>query len=193
MDNWILRLRQIPVVVVLCLVLGGLGWVIRPGPSAVVCAGPLVPVSDHRTAPGQVYCRATLPPPWAWLPSQSFLLDDFAMTSELCDNNPRGGVRFCHRLTLIGNARQVTLPEVRTPLSAAAIEEQLRQFMNGEGSPRLSWSSSGGGLPWRTLAIALLLLVATWALWDVRWPPVPPSPLALDGALPARRAIDKKD
>lgn len=183
MDNWTLRLRQIPVVVVLCLVLGGLGWVIRPDPSAVVCA---------RAAPGQVYCRATLPPPWAWLPAQSFVLDDIVMTSELCDNNPRGGVRFCHRLTLLGKGRQVTLPEVRTPLSAAAIREQLRQFMEGEGSPRLSWSSPGR-LPWRTLAIALLLLVAAWALWDVRWPPVPPSPLALDGAPPARRAIDTKD
>lgn len=193
MDNWTLRLRQIPVVVVLCLALGWLGWVIRPGPSAVVCDGPTGPVSDHRAAPGQVYCRATLPPPWAWLPGQSFVLDDVAMTSELCDNNPRGGVRFCHRLTLLGGGHQVTLPEVRTPLSAAAIREQLRQFMDGEGSPRLSWSSPSGTLPWRTLVIALLLLVATWALWDVRWPPVPPSPLALDGAPRARRAIDSKD
>jgi hypothetical protein len=184
MDNWTLRLRQIPVVVVLCLALGGLGGMIRPSPSAVVC---------DRTAPGQVYCRATLPPPWAWLPGQSLLLDDVAMTSELCDNNPRGGVRFCHRLTLLGAGHQVTLPEVRTPLSAAAIREQLRQFVAGEGSPRLSWSSPGGSVPWRTVGIAGLLLVATWALWDMRWPPVPPSPLALDGALPARRAIDTKD
>lgn len=192
MGNWRLRLRQIPVVVVLCLGLLGLLGVSRPAPSAVVCDGPKGPVSDHRAATGQVYCRATLPPPWAWLPSQSFLLDDVAITSELCDNNPHGGVRFCHRLTLLGADRQITLPEVRTPLSAAALREQLRQFIAGEGSPRLSWSSPGR-VPWRTLAIGLLLGVASWALWDVRWPPVAPSPLALDGAVPARRAIDTKD
>ncbi|MBD1914762.1 MULTISPECIES: hypothetical protein [Cyanophyceae] len=184
MGNWRLRLRQIPVVVVLCLLLLGLWGVSQPDPSAVVC---------DRAAPGQAYCRATLPPPWAWLPSQSFLLDDVAMTSELCDNNPHGGVRFCHRLTLLGAEHQITLPEVRTPLSAAALREQLRQFVAGEGSPHLSWSSPGSGVPWRTLVIALLLVAANWALWDVRWPPAAPSPLALDGAVPARRAIDAKD
>lgn len=184
MGNWRLRLRQIPLVVVACLGLLGLWSMSQPAPSAVVC---------DRAAPGQVYCRATLPPPWAWLPSQSFLLDDVTMTSELCDNNPRGGVRFCHRLTLLGADQQITLPEVRTPLSAAALREQLRQFIGGEGSPRVSWSSPGSGVPWRTLVIGLLLLAANWALWDVRWPPVAPSPLALDGAVPARRTIDTKD
>ncbi|MBD1876581.1 hypothetical protein H6F75_24135 [Nodosilinea sp. FACHB-131] len=184
MGNWGLRLRQIPVVAVLCLVLLGLWGVSRPAPSTVVC---------DRAAPSQVYCRATLPLPWAWLPSRSFLLDDVAMTSELCDNNPHGGVRFCHRLTLLGADYQITLPEVRTPLAAAALREQLRQFVAGEGSPRLSWSSPGSGVPWRTLVIGSLLVVASWALWDVRWPPVAPSPLALDGAVPAHRAIDTKD
>lgn len=192
MGNWTLKLRQIPVVVVLCLMLLGLWSVSLPDPSTVVCDGPQGPASDHRAAPSPVYCRATLPPPWAWLPNQSFLLEDVAITSELCDNNPHGGVRFCHRLTLLGPDRQITLPEVRTPLSAAALREQLRQFMAGEGSPRLIWSSPGR-VPWRTLSIGLLLLLASWGLWDVRWPPVVPSSLALDGAVPTRRAIDTKD
>ncbi|MFQ4137262.1 hypothetical protein PGN35_013175 [Nodosilinea sp. PGN35] len=173
MDSWRLRLRRVPVVVLIGVALLGLWGVSRPSPKTVVC---------DRLAPNQVYCRATLPPPWAWLPSQSFLLGDITLTSELCDNTPRGGVRFCHRITLRGAAHQVTLPEVRTPLSAAAIREQLRQFVAGEGSPRLSWSSATGRIPWRTLVIALLLGTASWALWDVRWPPLAPSPLARDGA-----------
>lgn len=184
MDSWRSKLRRVPIVLLIGVALLGLWGMSRPGPRAVVC---------DRTAPGQVYCRATLPPPWAWLPNPSFLLDDMAMTSELCDNTPRGGVRFCHRITLLGREHQVTLPEVRTPLSAATLREQLRQFIAGEGSPRLSWSSATGGIPWRSLVIALLLAIASWALWDVRWPPLAPSPLALDGALPARRTSDTKD
>jgi hypothetical protein len=104
------------------------------------------------------------------------------MTSELCDNNPRGGVRFCHRLTLLGLGQQATLAEVRTPLSATALRDQIQRFIAGEGGPQLIWSSSPLWLPGRTVAIAMLLAIATWALWDLRWPPIPPSPLALDGA-----------
>ncbi|PSR13724.1 hypothetical protein C8255_24995 [filamentous cyanobacterium CCP3] len=121
--------------------------------------------------------------PWAWLsPNQGFALQEIAIASDLCDNTPRGGVRFCHRLTLLGAGRQLTLPEVRTPLSASALSDQLHRFMAGEGSSQLAWSGDRPLLPWRTPAIVLLLMAATWALWDVRWPPLPPSPLALDGA-----------
>ncbi len=190
MDSWRSKLRRVPIVMLLCVALLGLWGVSRPGPRAVVCDSPRQPVSDHRAAPGQVYCQATLPPPWAWLPSQRFLLDDIAITSELCDNDPRGGVRFCHRITLLGREQQVTLPEVRTPLSAATLKEQLRQFMVGEGGPSLSCSSATGDIPWRSLIIALLLAIASWALWDVRWPPLPPSSLARDGAVPTRRPRD---
>ncbi|PSN13378.1 hypothetical protein C7293_16170 [filamentous cyanobacterium CCT1] len=121
--------------------------------------------------------------PWAWLPrAQGFALQEIAIASDLCDNTPRGGVRFCHRLTLLGPGRQLTLPEVRTPLSAAALSDQLHRFMAGEGSPQLAWSGDRPLFPWRTPAIALLLMAATWALWDVHWPPLLPSTLALDGA-----------
>ncbi|MGG6238363.1 hypothetical protein ACQ4N7_06950 [Nodosilinea sp. AN01ver1] len=173
-NPWTLRLRRVPVVLLLCTALLGLWGRSLPGPSSVLC---------DRAAPGQVYCQAIRSQPWAWLPrDQGFALQDFAMASELCDNTPRGGVRFCHRLTLLGTGRQLTLPEVRTPLSATALSEQLHRFMAGEGSPQLVWSGDRPMFPWRTLAIALLLVAATWALWDVRWPPLPPSPLALDGA-----------
>jgi hypothetical protein len=174
-EKWGPRLRRVPVVVLIAVLLVGLWGLRMPGPRGVVC---------DRAAPDQVYCRATRPRPWAWLPqaTRPFRLHDIAITSELCDNTPRGGVRFCHRLTLLGPGRQVTLPEVRTPLSGTALSDQLHRFIAGEGSPQLIWSSNPRWLPWRTLAIALLLLIANWALWDIRWPPAPPSPLAMDGS-----------
>ncbi|HSM80317.1 MAG TPA: hypothetical protein VLS96_01465 [Nodosilinea sp.] len=172
MDRWAPQLRRVPVVMVVCALLLVLWGLRMPGPSGVRC---------DRASPHQVYCRATLARPWAWLPqaSRPFQLQDVAIASELCDNTPRGGVRFCHRLTLLGPHRQLTLPAVRTPLSAAAITEQLQRFIAGEGSPQLSWSSQPLVLPLRTVAIALLLAAAAWGLWDVRWPPAPP--LAVDG------------
>ncbi|WOD39477.1 hypothetical protein [Nodosilinea sp. E11] len=182
-ENWGPRLRRIPVVVILGALLVGLWGLSAPAPQGVVC---------DRAAPGQVYCQASLPRPWAWWPQsqRAFALEDVALTSELCDNTPRGGVRFCHRLTLRGAEHQVTLSEVRTPLSAAALRDQLHRYIAGEGSPQLIWSSSSLGLPWRTLAITLLLAIATWALWDIRWPPLRPLPQALDGLDRSSQAID---
>jgi hypothetical protein len=176
-NHWAPRLRRVPVVLLLCAVLLGLWGLSLPGPGRVLC---------DRAAPGQVYCQAIWPRPWAWLPrAQRFALQEIAIDSELCDKTPRGGVRFCHRLTLLGPGRQLTLPEVRTPLSATALSDQLHRFMAGEGSPQLAWSGDRPLLPWRTPVIALLLATASWALWDVRWPPIPPTPLALDGAADA--------
>ncbi|MGB3136497.1 MAG: hypothetical protein WBB18_06815 [Nodosilinea sp.] len=172
-ENWASGLRRVPLVLLLCAGLLGLWAVSLPGPSSAVCV---------RAAPDQVYCQAIWPQPWAWLPlPPRFTLQTVAITSELCDRSPRGGVRFCHRLTLLGSDGQVTLPEVRTPVPAAVIEDHLHRFIAGEGSPQLSWSGRPPRL-WRTAAIALLLLTAVWALWDVRWPPISPSSLAMDGA-----------
>ncbi|WP_035992731.1 hypothetical protein [Leptolyngbya sp. KIOST-1] len=178
--RWFASLRRLPLGLVLCVALLGVWALSLPGPSHVVC---------DRAASGQVYCQASHPQPWGWLARpQPLTLQDIAISSELCDKTPRGGVRFCHRLTLLGSNRQIVLPEVRSPLSAAALGDRLHGFMAGEGSPQLSWSGDRSALPWRTPTIALLLTVGTWALWDVRWPPVPTSPLALDGATDSLRS-----
>ncbi|NJL45086.1 MAG: hypothetical protein HC922_03700 [Leptolyngbyaceae cyanobacterium SM2_3_12] len=169
-------LRRLPVVAVLCglvFLIYGLGLT---GRLAVIC---------DRAAPNQVQCQVTQPRLFTWLPpsTQLFQLQDVTIASELCDNNPRGGVRYCHRLTLVGTHEQHTLPEVRTPLSATTLLENLRGFIAGEGSPRMAWSTPTT-LPnqARTGAIGLLLLVTTWGLWDLRWPPHPASFLEMDGA-----------
>lgn len=190
MDRWRARLRQVPGILVLCGLLFGL-WLLKlPGPTRVVC---------DRAAPDQVYCQATLPRPWAWLPQSGrpFQLQDVAIASELCDNTPRGGVRFCHRLTLLGTTQQITLPEIRTPLSGTALSDQFQRFISGEGSPQLTWSESAVAPPLRPLVLILLLAIASWGLWDLRWPPQPPSSLALDGALsrsdnPSRAVTDQQ-
>ena len=174
MNQWRARLRRVP----LALVVGGLLlglWLVRlPGPSGVLC---------DRMASGEVVCQATLPRPWAWLPqsSGSLQLRGVTITSDLCDNDPLGGVRFCHRLTLLGQGQALTLPEIRTPLSGAVITDQIDRFMAGEGASRLSWSGPAQGWPLMTLVIALLLAVATWGLWDLRWPPAPAPWPAPDG------------
>ncbi len=195
MERWEVRLRQVPLVIVLCgLLLALWGWQM-PDPVGVRC---------DRIAPRQVTCLATLPCPWAWLPQAShpFQLQDVAITSDLCDKTPRGGVRFCHHLILLGAGQQMALPEIRTPLSGSALSDQLQRFMAGEGSPQLAWSRPAAPLPLRPLAIVLLLAAATWGLWDLRWPSERPSErpsiLTLDGASvgpdsPNRPAPDQPD
>ncbi|MGF1570056.1 MAG: hypothetical protein ACFCVD_18630 [Nodosilinea sp.] len=141
-------------------------------------------VSCQRLAPGQVYCQVTQARPLSGVlaPAQPFQLQDMTISSELCDNTPQGGVRFCHRLTLLGDQGSVTLPEVRTPLSAATVIENLRSFIAGEGGTSLVWATPKDvANPLRMFAIGILFTIAAWGFWDVRWPPLPTSPLAIDG------------
>lgn len=179
MDRWGSRLRRVPVVMVLCGLLLGLWGLRMPGPSGVVCDRSGEPTAALGDTPRPVYCQVQWPRPWAWRPQgeRTFQLHDVAITSELCDRTPRGGVRFCHHITLVGMTlagagRQVTLPEFRAPLSGAVLTDQLQGFIAGEGSAHLSWRGDPA-LPLRFLTVILLLAVAIWGLWEVRWPPIP--------------------
>lgn len=188
--------RRIPVVAVLCMATF-LGYGISPSPvMAVVCTASPASIADLGSAESlsalardglardSATCQVSRSRRFGWLPSQTqtFALQDVAIASRLCDNNPRGGVRFCHRVTLLGNRASVTLPDVRTPLTAATLMDSLRNFMAGQGSPQLTWSTPHRLRQWlSTMVLGLLLAIAAWGLWPIQWPPERRSPLALDG------------
>jgi hypothetical protein len=166
---------RIPVVAVVCaLFFTGYGlWVTEQ--RRVVC---------DRLAPQQVQCQVNHALLFGWLPTATteFRLQDIAIDSTMCDNTPRGGVRFCHRVTLLGSNRAQALPEIRTPLAAATIQKQFKGFMAGEGPTQLSFKMAGELATYiRTGILGLLLMVVAWGFWDIQWPPVPMSPLAIDG------------
>lgn len=178
--------RRIPVVAVLCaLVFAFYGA--SPGPGiSVSCQAP----QAEDLAP---HCQVQRSRRLGWLPHQraDFLWTDLTLTSRLCDNDPRGGVRFCHRLTLIGPTQQVTLPELRTPLSAAGVTQQLNRFMAGQGRSDLTWSAAPTGLDhFTTLSLALLLSLTAWGLSPWPWPLAPALPM--DGVEDLRDAKKSK-
>lgn len=165
----------LPILALLCglifMIYGG--WITQT--TTVVCEAP----QDEMAA---AMCQVEVG--WSgWATRhRSFQLQTVAVTSELCDNTPRGGVRFCHRLTLGGDRGQYTLPNIRTPLSATALTADLRRFLAGEASPQLVWSESRSLGAWLHLgAVGLLLAIAAWGLWDIQWPAPAVSPLSLDG------------
>jgi hypothetical protein len=108
---------------------------------------------------------------------------DVEVHSTLCDNTPRGGVRFCHQITLMTQDNQAyPLPEFNSPLSPQAIEEQWQEFMRGNGEPPLPLNTMGTPIDYLTMAtLGGLLMVIAWGFWDIRWPPSPISPMAIDG------------
>ncbi len=183
---------RIPVVAVLCALVFlsyGLG---ASTAMAVVCEAPQIEDGASPLAGGvaAAHCQVRQERRLGGLPAitTEFNLQDVAITSRLCDNTPRGGVRFCHRLTLIGDQATVTLPEIRTPLNAATLTDSLRRFIAGQGGSagvipdrQLSWS-----MPRRfrsqlsTVTIGCLLSVAAWGLWAIQWPRLAPSPPAPD-------------
>jgi hypothetical protein len=156
--------QRIPVVALLCMLIFAL-YAASPGQAiSVHCQAPQATVSHCQVAQGRRL---------GWLPQRATEFDwrEFTLDSRLCDNTPRGGVRFCHRLTFIGANRRLTLPEWRTPLTADNVLERLTRFRSGQGPADLTWSTPQ---PWletfQTLALALLLTVTTWGLGAWRRP-----------------------
>ncbi|MEB3289580.1 MAG: hypothetical protein VKI82_06665 [Leptolyngbya sp.] len=133
-------------------------------------ASPGQAITVHCQAPGPsspvAHCQVDQGRRLVGLPAQHRDLTwaTFTLTSTLCDNTPQGGVRFCHRLTLLGTPPLV-LPEWRTPLTAAAVSQRLRQFLAGQGPDTLTWITPRPPLePLQTVLLALLLTVTTWGL-----------------------------
>ncbi len=163
---------RVPVIAVICGLVFAIYGLLVPSPYTVAC---------EVTAAG-VVCEASQAQLGGrgWVSHQRFQLVDIRVASELCDNIPRGGVRFCHCLTLVGDRGEYPLPNIRSPLSAATLMADLHRFMAGEGSTRLVWSGDRPlGLWVRLGAVGLLLAIAAWGLWDIQWPPLPGEPLGI--------------
>ena len=165
---------RIPVVTVLCALVFAL-YGVSPGHAiSVDCQAPQ---PNHDLAP---HCQVQRGRRLGWLPQQTAEFDwfDLTLTSRLCDNDPRGGVRFCHRLTLIGADQRVTLPELRTPLTAESMTQNLNRFLAGQSQSHLAWSTPQ---PWletlQTLVLALLLSITAWGFGSWRWPTSQPLPM----------------
>ena len=176
---------RIPVVAVFCAAVFIVYGLVSTAQESVTCS---------RLSPGQVQCQVARSLLFGRLPTTTtqFHLRDIAIDSTMCDNTPRGGVRFCHRVTLLGNqpganeqSRPMAqpLPEMRTPLSATTVRDQFLRFINGEGEKHLTFTLTEQlATHIRTGVLGLLLAIAAWGFWDIQWPPVQISPLAMDGA-----------
>jgi hypothetical protein len=176
---------RIPVVAVVCAAFFLVYGLRSTGQQDITC---------NRLAPGQVQCQVVRSLFFGWLPTTTtqFLLQDLTIDSTICDNTPRGGVRFCHHVTLLGEdlsphaqgrpASQL-LPEMRTPLSAITVKDKFRNFIQGDGTDKLTFEVTAQPSSYlRTGVLGLLLGIVAWGFWDIQWPPVRVSALAMDGA-----------
>ncbi|QQE64481.1 hypothetical protein GFS31_11620 [Leptolyngbya sp. BL0902] len=122
-------------------------------------------------APAVAHCQLERGRRLGWLPAQHTTLDwtDFTLASRLCDNIPQGGVRFCHRLTLVGAQQHLTLSEWQTPLTPDAVVQGLRSFLSGQGQEAFDWQTPRPfSETLQTLALGLLLAITTWGLGPAR-------------------------
>lgn len=104
--------------------------------------------------------------------SQRFELKGIDLESDLCDNTPRGGVRFCHHLTLVAEDRSYPLPMFRSPLSSATIRESFDRLQAGDYPQGLTFQATRRSLvAWRIDLMALLLMIVAWGFWDWGLPP----------------------
>jgi len=153
--------RRVPLVAVVCALAFGLYVLVATGQQTILC---------DRTAEGTLQCEARqslVLGQWSWSARQ-FPLKGVEIDSELCDNVPQGGVRFCHRITLRAPDRRYTLPPFRSPLSSAALRDRFDQLGAGQLEDPLTFRATRiGRTYWRTGLMAVLLGVVAWGFWDV--------------------------
>lgn len=175
---------RIPVVALFCGVLFAVYGLVATGQHIITC---------DRLSPGQVQCQVVRSFGFGRFPptTTQFWLQEVTIDSDLCDKTPRGGVRFCHRVTLWGRSLNSEpgnstiaqpLPPMQTPLSTATVREKFLRFINGEGEEQLRFTKTGQRFAYiKTTVLGLLLAIVAWGFWDIQWPPVKISPLAMDG------------
>ncbi|MBE9078863.1 hypothetical protein IQ241_16450 [Romeria aff. gracilis LEGE 07310] len=159
---------HLPIIAIACVALF-LGYVLfTTGYKSLTC---------ERLIPGSVQCESTDSYLFGLVTRgrQSFDLKDVQVESELRDRTPRGGVRFSHTITLWGEGRSFSSDPFRSPLSRAAIREQLQSFIEGKGPLILNFQHSPQVFALiRSGLLAILLGIVAWSFWDIRWPPNPP-------------------
>lgn len=158
------RWLSIPIVGVACLLVFLAYVLLTTGYQSLTC---------ERFAPGSVQCEAIDTYLFGFIaqPQQQFQLQTVEVTSELSDRTPRGGVRFRHTLTLKGDTGEFASDPFQSPLSGAAIKQQVQSFMAGEGPLLLTFQhSTSVATLFRSGALALLLSIVAWSFWDIRWP-----------------------
>lgn len=159
---------HLPIIAVVCIVLF-LGYMLlTTGYKSLTC---------ERVAPGSIQCESTDSYLFGLVTRahQSFDLEDVQVESELRDRTPRGGVRFDHTVTLWGKGHSFASDPFRSPLSRAAIREQLQSFIEGKGPLVLNFQHSPQVFALiRSGLLAILFSIVTWSFWDIRWPPMPP-------------------
>ncbi|HEY9878130.1 MAG TPA: hypothetical protein V6D29_06720 [Leptolyngbyaceae cyanobacterium] len=106
--------------------------------------------------------------PYATRPLEVKAVD---VVSELTDRTPRGGVRFHHTLLLSSEQGTFSADLFQSPLSGAAVKQQVQDFLAGNGPSKLTFQTLRAN--WaivRSSLMALLLGIVSWGFWDVRWP-----------------------
>lgn len=124
-------------------------------------------VSCDRSPSGQVLCHDRHTLLFGQIPYQDrqFSPEDVQVNAVISDATPRGGVRFTHRIILVGAGEPVMADPIVSPLSAAEVSTRLRRYLQGDGPTHLDLGTDRTGTALvRSLLLAGLLAVVVWGL-----------------------------